>query len=96
MGKGPTSVLIYNHYDVQPPEPLELWDTPPFELVEKNGKLFGRGASDNKGNINARLAAVEALKPYIDELGLKIKWIVEGEEEIGSMTLPKAIEDLKN
>lgn len=96
IGQGPTSILIYNHYDVQPPEPLELWNTPPFELVEKNGKLFGRGVSDNKGNIVARLAAVEALKPYIDELGLKIKWIIEGEEEIGSITLPKAVEDLKN
>jgi acetylornithine deacetylase/succinyl-diaminopimelate desuccinylase-like protein len=57
LGDGPISILIYNHYDVQPPDPLELWDSPPFELVERDGKLFGRGVSDNKGDIVARLAA---------------------------------------
>ncbi len=95
LGDGPISVLMYNHYDVQPPDPVELWSTPPFDLVEKNGKLFGRGVADNKGNIVARLAAIEALKPYLEKLGLKIKWIIEGEEEIGSPTLPKAVEDTK-
>lgn len=96
IGNGPISILIYNHYDVQPPDPVELWDTPPFDLVERDGKLFGRGVADNKGNIVARLAAIEALKPYLDMLGLKIKWVIEGEEEIGSPTLPKAVEDAKN
>ena len=95
LGKGPKSILIYNHYDVQPPDPLELWSTRPFELVEKDGKLYGRGVADNKGNIAARLGAIEALAPYLDELGLKIKYIIEGEEEIGSPTLHKAVEDLK-
>ncbi len=96
VGEGPISILIYNHYDVQPVEPLELWDSNPFELVERNGKLFGRGVADNKGNIAARIAAIEALLPYIDRLGLKIKYIIEGEEEIGSTTLPRAVEDMKN
>ncbi|MET1127801.1 MAG: M20/M25/M40 family metallo-hydrolase [Thermoproteota archaeon] len=96
LGDGPVTVLIYNHYDVQPPDPVELWDSNPFELVEKDGKLYGRGAADNKGNIAARLAAVEALAPYLDKLGLKVKWIVEGEEEIGSTTLPRAVEDLED
>jgi hypothetical protein len=66
LGDGPISILIYNHYDVQPPDPLELWDSPPFELVERDGKLFGRGVSDNKGDIVARLAAIEALTPYLE------------------------------
>ena len=96
LGDGPITVLIYNHYDVQPPEPLELWESNPFELVERDGKLYGRGVADNKGNIVARLAAVEALAPYLDELGVKIKWIIEGEEEIGSPTLPKAVEELRD
>ena len=96
VGEGPISILIYNHYDVQPVEPLELWDSNPFELVEREGKLFGRGVADNKGNIAARVAAIEALLPYIDKLGLKIKYIIEGEEEIGSTTLPRAVEDMKD
>lgn len=96
LGDGPISILIYNHYDVQPPDPLELWDSPPFQLVERDGKIFGRGVSDNKGDIVARLAAIEALTPYLDRLGVKVKWIIEGEEEIGSPTLSKAVEDLKN
>lgn len=95
LGEGPLTLLIYNHYDVQPPEPLELWDSKPFELAEKDGKLYGRGVADNKGNIIARLAAVEAVTPYLDRLGVKVKWIIEGEEEVGSTTLPKAVEDLK-
>ncbi len=95
LGKGSRSILIYNHYDVQPPDPLELWNTNPFELVERDGKLFGRGVADNKGNIAARLGAIEALAPYLEDLDLKIKYIIEGEEEIGSPTLSKAVEDLR-
>lgn len=95
IGEGPISILMYNHYDVQPADPLELWDSPPFELVEKNGKLFGRGVSDNKGNIIARLAAIDTLKPYLDKLGVKVKWVIEGEEEIGSPTFPRVVEDLR-
>jgi acetylornithine deacetylase/succinyl-diaminopimelate desuccinylase-like protein len=95
IGEGPISILMYNHYDVQPADPLELWDSPPFELVEKNGKLFGRGVSDNKGNIIARLVAIDTLKPYLDKLGVKVKWVIEGEEEIGSPTFPRVVEDLR-
>ncbi len=94
-GEGPLSVLIYNHYDVQPVDPLDLWETPPFQMVKKGGKLYGRGVADNKGNIAARIAAAEALLPYLDRLGLKLKFIVEGEEEIGSPSLPRAVEELK-
>ncbi len=93
IGKGDKTLLIYNHYDVQPPDPLELWESDPFKLVERNGKLYGRGVADNKGNIAARIAALEALLPYIDDLNLRIKFIVEGEEEIGSPSLEKLVHD---
>ncbi len=86
-----TTVLLYNHYDVQPPDPLDQWDGDPFKLVEREGKLYGRGVADNKGNIAARIAALEILVPYMDRLGLNVKYIVEGEEEIGSPTLEKLV-----
>ena len=80
--KAPT-VLIYGHYDVQPADPVDLWKTPPFEGVEKGELLYGRGASDMKGQVIASLAAVEsALKG--GSLPVNIKWMIEGEEETGS------------
>ena len=60
-GKYDKTLLIYNHYDVQPPEPLELWETPPFEPSLRDGKLYGRGVSDDKGHIVSRLHAIDAL-----------------------------------
>ena len=96
VGSGDKTVLIYNHYDVQPPEPLDLWESPPFEMTRKNGFLFGRGVADNKGNIAARIGALDALLPYLDELGLKVKFVVEGEEEIGSPNFLKAIEEKRD
>ncbi|MCX8202146.1 MAG: M20/M25/M40 family metallo-hydrolase, partial [Candidatus Caldarchaeum sp.] len=81
---GKTSILLYNHYDVQPPEPLEEWQTDPFTLTEKNGLLFGRGVSDNKGEIIARLAAVRAVEKVLGNLPITVKWLIEGEEEVGS------------
>jgi acetylornithine deacetylase/succinyl-diaminopimelate desuccinylase-like protein len=92
-GGDKATVLLYNHYDVQPPDPLEQWDSNPFKLVEREGKLYGRGVADNKGNIAARLAALEALIPYIDRLGLNVKYVVEGEEEVGSPTLERLVVD---
>lgn len=95
IGSGPKSVLIYNHYDVQPPDPLDLWDSDPFKLARKGDYLFGRGVADNKGNIAARIGALDALLPYIDDLGLKVKLLIEGEEEIGSPTIGRIVEDNK-
>jgi len=92
IGDGDRSVMIYNHYDVQPPDPLDLWKTDPFKAVIKDQFIFGRGVADNKGNIAARLGAIDYLLPYIDDLGLRIKFFIEGEEEIGSPTLAKIIE----
>ncbi len=61
MGKNDKTLLFYNHYDVQPAEPLELWDSNPFELVRKDAKLYARGVSDDKGQIISRLAAIDSL-----------------------------------
>ncbi len=83
-GRGPFTLLVYNHYDVQPADPLELWDSPPFEPTVRDGKLYARGVADNKGELAARLAAVHALRDAQGELPLTIRWMVEGEEEIGS------------
>src|SRR5262245_21661795 len=60
-GRSARRLLFYNHYDVQPPEPLELWDSPPFEAVIRDGRVFGRGVSDDKGHLVARLFALDAL-----------------------------------
>lgn len=95
-GKSDKTLLIYNHYDVQPPEPLELWDTPPFEPQERNGKVYGRGVSDDKGHIASRLHAIDALLNEEGELPCNIKFIIEGEEEIGSVHLPDFIKDHKD
>jgi acetylornithine deacetylase/succinyl-diaminopimelate desuccinylase-like protein len=83
-GKSPYTILLYNHYDVQPPEPLELWHTPPFEPTVRDGKLYARGTSDNKSEFAARLTAIRALLTVHGELPITLRWIIEGEEEIGS------------
>jgi acetylornithine deacetylase/succinyl-diaminopimelate desuccinylase-like protein len=86
-GSGARTLLVYDHYDVQPPDPLDEWKTPPFEPVEERGMLFGRGVSDNKGNLMARLQAIEAYRATVGELPLRIRVLFEGEEEIGSAHL---------
>ncbi|MCC6188055.1 MAG: M20/M25/M40 family metallo-hydrolase, partial [Anaerolineales bacterium] len=87
LGEGPKTLLIYDHYDVQPPEPLELWDSPPFEPTLRDGRLFARGVADNKGDQMCRMQAIEAWLATRGPLPLKIKWVIEGEEEIGSPNL---------
>jgi acetylornithine deacetylase/succinyl-diaminopimelate desuccinylase-like protein len=86
-GRGQRTLLVYNHYDVQPPDPLEEWETPPFEPAERDGFLYGRGVSDNKGNLLARLQAIEAYRATLGELPLRIRVLYEGEEESGSAHL---------
>lgn len=80
-------VLIYGHYDVQPPEPFELWKTPPFKPVVRAGKLFGRGASDNKGQFFAHVKSVEAYLKSGTPLLVDVTFVIEGEEEVGSANL---------
>lgn len=86
-GKSGKTLLFYNHYDVQPPEPLELWESPPFAPAIREGKLYGRGVSDDKGHIVARLHAIDALLDVEGELPCNIKFIIEGEEETSSVHL---------
>lgn len=84
LGQGEKTLLIYNHYDVQPADPLELWVSPPFEPTLRDGKLYGRGVSDNKGNIMYRMQAIRAWLDTAGDLPFKINWFIEGEEETGS------------
>lgn len=85
--KGAPTVLIYGHYDVQPAEPLELWNSPPFEPVMRDGKIFARGSADDKGQVFIHFKAVEAFMKTHGALPVNVKFIVEGEEEIGSTNL---------
>jgi acetylornithine deacetylase/succinyl-diaminopimelate desuccinylase-like protein len=91
-GRSDKTLLIYNHYDVQPPEPLELWNSPPFEPTLRDGKLFGRGVSDDKGQLVARLFAIDAILDADGELPCNVKFIIEGEEETSSIHLHDFIE----
>lgn len=80
------TVLVYGHYDVQPADPLELWDTEPFEPEIRNGKIYARGSSDDKGQVFMHVKALEVLTSN-DDLNCNIKFLIEGEEEIGSDNL---------
>ncbi|MCB9185150.1 MAG: dipeptidase [Flavobacteriales bacterium] len=80
------TVLVYGHYDVQPPDPLDLWDSPPFEPVVKDGKIYARGACDDKGQMYMHVKAVE-LMMKTEGLPCNVKFMIEGEEEVGSDNL---------
>jgi len=92
LGAGKT-LLFYNHYDVQPPEPLELWETPPFEPTLREGKLYARGVSDDKGHIQCRLSALDAVKAATGAYPCRIKFVIEGEEETSSVNLEAFVHD---
>src|SRR5438132_1959400 len=83
------TVLIYGHYDVQPPDPLDLWDSPPFEPVLKNGYVFARGATDNKGQIFSHILGLKETIEKNGDLPVNVDLVIEGEEEVGSQHLPK-------
>ena len=84
---GKPTVLIYGHYDVQPVDPIELWETPPFEPTIKGDNIFARGATDDKGQMFVHIKSVEAFFKTYGSLPLNVKFIIEGEEEIGSSNL---------
>lgn len=94
--KSKKTLLFYNHYDVQPPEPIEEWKCGPFSGEICEGKIYGRGVADNKGNLVSRLKVVEAFLEAIGEVPVNVKFIVDGEEEIGSPHLEPVIRKHKN
>jgi acetylornithine deacetylase/succinyl-diaminopimelate desuccinylase-like protein len=90
---GRTTVMLYGHYDVQPPDPLELWESPPFNPVLKNGYVYARGATDNKGQILAHILGIQETLEESGDLPVNLHLIIEGEEEIGSGNLPGFLKD---
>ena len=88
---GKPTVLCYGHYDVQPPDPLELWESPPFEPSLRNGNIYARGSADDKGQMYTHVKAVEALRAVHGTLPLNLKFLVEGEEEIGGTSVAKYV-----
>src|SRR5437764_4539921 len=90
---GRRTVLIYGHYDVQPPDPLELWASPPFEPVLKEGYVFARGATDNKGQIFSHILGLQETIEKNGDLPVNVDLVIEGEEEVGSQNLGKFLTD---
>ena len=88
------TVLVYGHYDVQPPDPLDLWESGPFEPVIKNGNIYARGACDDKGQVFMHVKAFEVMAKT-NTLACNVKMMIEGEEEVGSNNLGKFLEDNK-
>jgi len=88
---GKPTVLCYGHYDVQPADPLELWKTPAFEPTEREGNLYARGASDDKGQMYMHIKAMEALRAVHGTLPLNIRFLIEGEEEVGGPAIAKYV-----
>ncbi|MCJ8307385.1 MAG: M20/M25/M40 family metallo-hydrolase [Nitrosopumilus sp.] len=89
------TLMFYNHYDVQPAEPFDLWDDPPFSGIRKGNKIFGRGATDDKGELITRIKAVEACLKITGDVPCNIKFVIEGEEETGSAHIEKYLKKYK-
>lgn len=94
-GEDAPTVLVYGHYDVQPADPIELWETDPFEPTIRNGRLYARGASDDKGQVFMYLAVFEAFLKTTGKLPINVKVCIEGEEEIGSENLYELLQSKK-
>lgn len=89
------TLMFYNHYDVQPAEPFDLWDDPPFSGVRKGNKIFGRGSTDDKGELITRIKAVEACLATTNDVPCNIKFVIEGEEETGSAHIEEYLKKYK-
>jgi len=94
VGEGLPTVLVYGHYDVQPADPYELWETPPFEPTVRNGKIYARGACDDKGQMYMHIKALEVMQ-QAGKLPCNVKFMFEGEEEVGSEHLADFVKDNK-
>ena len=92
---GAPTILFYGHYDVQPVDPVELWDTPPFEATVREGEIYARGAADDKGQVFMHFKAIEAHMKQTGRLPVNIKVFLEGEEEVGSVHLDEFVRDNK-
>jgi len=90
-GAAAPTVLVYGHYDVQPPDPLDKWTTPPFEPTVRDGHLYARGSSDDKGQMFTHVKSVEAWLKTAGQLPVNVKFLIEGEEEVGSESLDKFV-----
>jgi acetylornithine deacetylase/succinyl-diaminopimelate desuccinylase-like protein len=90
---GKPTVLCYGHYDVQPADPLELWQTPPFEPIVRDGNIYARGSADDKGQMYTHIKAIEALRAINGTLPLNVKFLIEGEEEVGGVSITKYVEE---
>jgi len=88
---GKPTVLCYGHYDVQPAEPLDLWISPPFEPTERDGNLYARGAVDDKGQMYMHIKAIEALREVNGKLPVNVKFLIEGEEEVGGASIARYV-----
>ena len=88
---GKPTVLCYGHYDVQPPDPLDLWTTPPFDPTLRDGNLYARGSADDKGQMYTHIKAIEALRAIHGKLPVNVKFLIEGEEEIGGASIARYV-----
>ena len=84
---GKPTILFYGHYDVQPAEPLDLWTSPAFEPTVRDGNIYGRGTADDKGQVHIHIKALESLQKVNGKFPINIKVLIEGEEEVGSVSL---------
>src|SRR5580704_11745722 len=88
---GKPTVLCYGHFDVQPADPLELWESPPFEPAERNGNLYARGSADDKGQMFSHIKAMEAIKAIYGRVPVNVKFLIEGEEEVGGLSVAEYV-----